>query len=131
MHDRTVVITVAAVLYFVTGIGNVVGTVPVTSYLIRNRGLPTFGGIRFYEGGFFDRQGINWVIAASLSYIVLGVLFVLVAYWLWNSLRIGGILALVLFPIVMGISIGSLAPIPLVIEPVKVILVLIAWSSLN
>ena len=131
MQDRATAITIAAILYLITGIGNAIGTIPVTRHLIRNRTLPTFGGIRFYEGGFFDRQGINWVIAASLSYIALGVLFVLVAYWLWNSMSIGGILAVVLFPIVMGVSIGSLAPIPLVIEPIKITLVVVAWNSLN
>ena len=131
MQDRATVITIAAIFYFVTGIAYSIGSIPATRHLIRNRTLPGFGGSRFYEGGFFDRQGINWVIAASLAFMLLGVGFILVGFWLWNSMRIGGIAALVLFPIVFGISIGSLAPIPWIIEPIKIILVIIGWSSLT
>lgn len=130
MNERILVITIAAILYLITGLGYSVGTIPVTRYLIRNRSLPVFWGIHFYAGGFFDRRGINWVIGASVVYIISGVLFLYVAYLLWNSMILGGILALVLFSIVFPVSIGSLAPIPWVIEPIKIILVLIGWSTL-
>ena len=131
MNDRSLIITFGVILYLITGLGYSIGTVPVTRYLVRNRSLPAFWGIHFYEGGFFARRGINWVIAASIAFIVLGVLFLLVAYLLWNSMILGGIAALVLFPIVILVSIGSLAPFPWVIEPVKLALVLIAWSALR
>lgn len=130
MSGRSLVITVAAVLYLLTGLGYSIGTIPVTRYLIRNRSLPTFGGIHFYENSFFDHKGIKWVIAASITYIMLGVLFLFVAYLLWNSMKAGGIVAVILFPIVILVSIGSLAPIPWVIEPIKIVVVLIGWSSL-
>ena len=131
MEERIPVITIAAVLYIVTGLAYSIGTIPVTRYLIRNRSLPVFRGIRFYEGGFFDRRGINAVILASLAFIVLGVLFLWVGYLLWNSMKLGGIAALMLFPIVILVSIGSLAPFPWVIEPLKLLLVLLGWSSLS
>jgi hypothetical protein len=131
MQERTTIVTVTAILYVLTGAAYSIGTIPVSRHLIRFRGLPTFGGIRFYEGGFFDRHGINWVIAASLLYIFLGVAFILVGFLLWNSIRAGAILAFVLLPIVLAVSIGSLAPFPLVLEPIKLILVLLSWSSLS
>ena len=130
MQDRTTLVAIAAILYFATGLGYSIGNVPVTGYLIRNRTLPTFGGIRLYGDGFFDHQGINWVIAASLLLNVLGIGFIPVGYWLWNSMKIGGIAALILFPIVIALFLGAGAPIPLLVEPLKIILVLIAWSSL-
>jgi hypothetical protein len=131
MEERMPVITIAAILYIVTGLAYSIGTIPVTRYLIRHRSLPTFGRIRFYEGGFFDRQGIHAVILASLAFIVLGVLFLWVGYLLWNSMKLGGVAALVLFPIVMLLSIGSLAPFPWVIEPLKLLLVLLGWGALS
>jgi len=66
MNERVLVITIAAILYIITGLGYSVGTIPVTRYLIRNRSLPVFWGIHFYADGFFDRRGINWVIGASI-----------------------------------------------------------------
>lgn len=131
MVGRSTVIDIAAILYWITGLAYSIGTIPVTRYLIQNRSLPVFGGIRFYEGGYFDRHGIDWVIFASLSFILLGLLFVITGYWLWNSMSIGILAALVLFPIVMLVSIGSLAPFPLVLEPIKIILVLIGWILLR
>jgi hypothetical protein len=131
MNERALVITIAAILYLVTGLGYSIGTIPVTRYLIRSWSLPIFWGIHFYEGGFFDRRGIHWVIGASLAIIVSGVLFLFVAYLLWNSMILGGIVALILFPIVILVSIGSLAPFPWVIEPIKLVLVLIGWSTLH
>lgn len=131
MNERALVITIAAALYVVTGLAYSIGTIPVTRYLIRHRSLPTFGRIRFYEGSFFDRQGINAVILASLAFIVLGVLFLWVGYLLWNSMKLGGVAAFVLFPIVILVSIGSLAPFPWVIEPIKLALVLIGWNTLK
>jgi hypothetical protein len=131
MNERALVITIAAVLYLVTGFGYSIGTVPVTRHLIRNRSLPTFWGIHFYEGGFFDRRGINWIIGAGLAFIVSGVLSLFVAYLLWNSMILGGIVALILFPIVIIVSIGSLAPFPWVIEPLKLLLVLLGWGALS
>lgn len=129
--ERAPVITFAAVLYIVTGLAYSIGTIPVTRYLVRHRSLPTFGRIRFYEGGFFDRQGINAVILASLAFIVLGLLFLWVGYLLWNSTKLGGVLALALFPIVMLVAIGALAPYPWVIEPLKLLLVLLGWRTLS
>lgn len=131
MDDPSTAITIASLLYWLTGLAYAIGTLPVTGYLIRNRSLPVFQGIRFYENSFFDRRGINWVIFASLVYIALGLLFVLVGYWLWKSWTIGVITAITLFPIVMLISIASLAPFPLVVEPIKIVLILLGWSSLK
>lgn len=55
MQDRATVITIAAFFYIVTGITYSIGSISATRTLIRNLGLPIFGGIRLYEGGFFDR----------------------------------------------------------------------------
>ncbi|HLF75712.1 MAG TPA: hypothetical protein VI524_15250 [Anaerolineales bacterium] len=131
MIERTPLITIAAVLYIVTGLAYSIGTIPVTRHLIRHRSLPAFGRIHFYEGSFFDRQGIHAVIAASLAFIALGVLFLWVGYLLWHSMKLGGIATLVLFPIVMLAAIGSMAPFPWVIEPLKVLLVLLGWRTLS
>lgn len=131
MEERDSFITLAAMLYVATGLGYSLGTIPVSMHLMRNRTLPEFLGIRFFEGGFIERRGIDAVIVASLALIVLGAVFVIVGFWLWNSMRLGGILALVLFPFVMLVSVGSLAPVPMVLEPVKMLLVLVGWSSLR
>lgn len=132
MDDRSSLLSVTAVLYFATGLGYSLGSIPFHMHLIRTRTFPELFGIRFYAGGFIERLGgIDAVILGSWAFIVLGILFIPAAFWLWGSMKAGAILALALFPFAMFVSVGFLAPGPMVVEPAKVILVLIAWNSLR
>jgi len=131
IESRTTLVTVAAAIYFITGLPYAVGSIPVTAHLVKDRTLPIFAGITFWGGSFLARQGMNWVIASSVAFILVGVAQAVAGFLLWNSLKSGAILALVSFPAVMAISIGGGAPIPLLIEPVKMLLVFLAWSSLD
>lgn len=131
MNDRTTLVAITSILYFATAFGYSIGNIPFTAYIVRNRTLPTFAGIQFYAGGFFDHQGIDWVIAASFLLHLVSFAFFPVGYWLWNSVRLGGIVALVLFPVAMAIFLGAGAPYPPIVETLKVALVLFAWASLK
>lgn len=118
MGDRDPLTAIAAASYVVTGLGYAIGTLPITRYL-------------FYAGGWFDRRGISWVIAASVAFVALGLGFVGVGWLLWDSSLLGGVAAVILFPIVIAVSIGSLAPVPWLLEPLKLLLVLLSWGSLH
>lgn len=132
MDDRSVLVSVTAGLYFVTGLGYSLGSIPFHMHLIRTRTFPEVFGITLYDGGFFNRLGgIDAVILGSWAFIVLGLLFIPVAFWLWGSMKAGGILALALFPFAMVLISGFGAPGPMVVEPAKTILVLMAWGSLR
>lgn len=132
MDDRSSLVSVTAVLYFATGLGYSLGSIPFHMHLIRTRTFPELFGIRFYAGGFIDRLGgIDAVILGSWAFIILGTLFIPAAFWLWGAMKAGGILALALFPFAMFISIGFGAPGPMVVEPAKIMMVLMAWSSLR
>jgi hypothetical protein len=131
MENQLTLLRTTALLYLFTGLPYALGSTWLTGSLIRKRSLVTIAGITFYQGSFIHRLGFNYVIAASITFILVGIGFVLTAAWLWRGLRIGGVAALVLFPFIMAITIGGEAPILLFLEPLKVILVLLAWGSLR
>ncbi len=118
-------------IFSATGLLYALGSIPVTAHILRERTLPVILGIPFYQGSFTARQGFNWVIASSFAFILVGVAQVVAGYLLLNSLRSGAILAVVAFPVIMAISIGGGAPVPLLLEPVKLLLAMLSWSSLH
>lgn len=128
---RAEAITIATVLYLVFGGAGAVGTALTTRYIVLNRELPVVFGIRFMGGGFIERWGINALIALGLAWVGIDLLNILTGYWLWNQMKIGGILALVLFPFEMFLAGGFLAVVPIVLFPVRLVLVLVGWSSLT
>ena len=45
-------------------------------------------------------------------------------------MKIGGILAIVLFSFEMFLAVGFMAPVPIVLLPIRIVLVLLGWGSL-
>jgi hypothetical protein len=131
VEPRQPLVTITALLYAASGIPYTLGNLPILVHLLRYRTLPVIAGIPFYRGSFIANQGINWVIASTAIFVLLGVLSIAVAALLWNSRRAGALLALAMFPIIAAISIGGEAPIPLCLEPLKVVLIVLSWNSLR
>lgn len=126
------IVSVTSTLHYIVGIGLPLGSLPLALYVLFRRELPQAFGIRFYGGGFIERQaGIQGVIAGAFAYILLSASYVLAAYWLGRSMRLGAILSLALLPISMFFALGFMAPIPIVLHPLMAVLALLAWSSLR
>jgi len=127
---RSTPITIAAIVFLVTGVLYAIGSIPVTAHILSERTLPVIFGIPFYRGSFFAEQGMGWVITSSIAYIAVGIADVIIGILLWNSRKAGAILALATFPVIMVISIGGEAPAPLLLEPIKLLLIGLGWTLL-
>jgi hypothetical protein len=118
-------------LHYVVGIGLPLGSLPLVGYMLGRGELPQAFSIRFYGGGFIERQaGFEGVVAAAVAYLVTSALYVLAAYWLARGMRLGAVLSLVLFPVNMFFALGFLAPIPIIVHPLLALVVVAAWGSL-
>lgn len=101
-------------------------------YISRTGDLPGAGGIRFYGDALFERVwGVQGVLISLVPFAVLGAFEIVAGAWLWRSLEIGGALGLWLTPIAVVFLIGYGAPFFFVVVPLRVILVLAAWSTLT
>jgi hypothetical protein len=130
-ETRSTPITIAAITFFITGLLYAVGSIPVTAHILREGTLPVIFGIPFYQGSFFAQQGMGWVIASSIAFILVGIADVVTGMLLWDSRKAGALLAIVTFPVIMIISIGGEAPVPLLVEPFKLLLIWFGRRSLT
>jgi len=131
IETRSTPLTVGAIAFFVTGLLYSLGSIPVTAHILSERTLPVILGIPFYSGSFFASQGMSWVIASSFAFILVGVADILIGFFLWKSLKNGALLAIATFPLIMAISIGGEVPLPLLVEPIKLLLIWPGRSSLR
>lgn len=125
-------VTLASRLHYIVGIGFTLGSIPFAGYLLIKRQLPVFMGIRFYGGGFIERTGgFDAILVSSWLWLAITAANILVGYWLGQSLRIGGILGLLLFPISMFFALGYAAPVPIVVHPILAVSIALAWGQLT
>ena len=61
----------------------------------------------------------------------MNVLELVTGHWLWKSRKYGVKLGLILFPVGMIFWIGYALPFPLVIGPLRVLLLAIGWKTLR
>lgn len=131
-NEAAAIVSLASRLHYIVGIGFTVGSLPFALYMLVNRRVPTFLGIRFYGGSFIENiGGFDALMVSSWAYLLITAVNVLVGYWLAQSLRIGGILGLLLFPISMFFVLGYGAPIPIVLHPIMAIVIVLAWGQLK
>lgn len=129
---RDPLITAAAIVFFISGFAAISGAIPSILYMRRTGELPGMGSIRFYGGALFDRLwGVPGVTVSLLPFAVLGAFEILAGVWLWQSLLIGGILALWLTTFAAIFLVGHGAPFFWVVVPLRVILVVLGWSTLS
>lgn len=132
MAESNRLITLASQLHYVYGILISLGTLPFAIYLIRNREVPVFFGIRAFGDGFIERLGgLDALVYSSGASIVAALLNLLPAFWLARGEKLGGIIALVLFPVNMFFTLGYNAPAPILLGLANVILVIGGWRSLH
>jgi len=131
LKPRPAALTAASIFSFISGLIYTPGSIYLTGLFLRYRSLQTIFGITFYKGSFIHQLGMNWVIAANILFILLGIGNVISGVLLWRKQKSGGLLAIILFPLIMAVSIGGEAPAALLLEPIKLALVLISWRSLE
>lgn len=125
-------VSITSALHYIVGIGLPLGSLPLALYLLVYRELPEAFGIRFYGGGFIERQaGIQGVLASAFAYILLSGSYIPAAYWLGKSMKLGAILSLTLLPASLFFALGFMAPIPIVVHPLIAVLLVLAWGSLR
>jgi hypothetical protein len=131
-NETATIVTLASRLYYFVGIGFAIGSLPFALYMLLNHRVPTFLGIRFYGGGFIEKVGgFDALMISSWASLLITPVNILVGYWLAQSLRMGAVLGLLLFPISMFFALGYAAPAPIILHPILVIVILLAWGYLT
>ncbi|MBM7506102.1 hypothetical protein ACFPER_03215 [Agromyces aurantiacus] len=108
-------------------------TIPIAVYHLRTAGrLPTFFGMFEMYGGRWSARYEPGAFAALLMGFLLVAAAVAFSGWLlWQGFRAGAVLNLALLPAEAVFWIGFDLPIPWVLGAARVVLALLAWSSLS
>jgi len=129
---RDLLITAASILFYFSGFASVASFLPTLLYINGTGNLPEAGGIRFYGDALFERLwGVRGILVSLVPFAVLGAFEILAGTWLWRSSQIGGALGLWLTPFAVVFLVGYGAPYIYVDVPLRVLLVVLAWSSLT
>jgi hypothetical protein len=123
---------IAAVVMWLYAAGFGLSTIPVALYLARRGTLPSFFGLfDMYGGPWSARFGHRTFIGLLTAFLVVALAVAWAAWLLWKGSRVGGVLALALLPVEAVFWIGFALPIPWVLGVARVILVVLAWRSLD
>jgi hypothetical protein len=106
--------------------------IPITAYLLRNETLPAFLDLfPMYGGPLWGRLSLGLFVAALIAFFLVTMLAAWAGWLLWNGLRAGAVLTVVLLPIEAAFWIGFSLPLPWFFGAVRLALVLLAWRSLR
>ncbi|WP_448811447.1 hypothetical protein [Agromyces bauzanensis] len=106
--------------------------IPIAIYHLNTGRLPSFFGLFDMYGGRWSGAVPPGIFAALLVAFFLVTLVVAFAGWLvWEGSRIGAILSLALLPVEAVFWIGFDLPIPWLLGAARVVLLLLAWTSLS
>jgi len=120
----------AAILFALTGLFGVTGVLATVIHLARYREHPLVVGIRGLAGPF-DALGIDAVVVLGGLFVALSAIELLIAQLLWRSRKLGGVLALLLFPASLLLWVGFAVPFWLVAGPVRMVLLGRGWRTLR
>jgi hypothetical protein len=127
---RTPLQTTISVLFYVDAFMWTIGVVPTLYYAFTYKSLPEVGGIRLM-GGPFESLGIDALIVAGLSYVVVSALKILAAYWLWGSRKDGAVLGLILLGLSPIFWYGFALPLGPLLGIAQLVLLIVVWRTLS
>ncbi len=128
---RNPAITWASVLLFVSAARWLIFDVPTVLYILSNREIPIFFGIRALSGPISEILGIDAVLAAEVPYGALHLLGVVAGYLLWKSKRLGGILGISVIGFSSFFWIGFAVPYGPLIGIPNLYLIISGWKTLH
>lgn len=122
---------VAALVTWVYAAGFGLSTIPVALYLRWRGQLPTFFDLfEMYGGPWSARLAQSTFIGLLVAFLAVNAVTAWAAWLLWNGSKPGAVLSLALLPVEAVFWVGFALPIPWLLGAVRVVLIVLAWSSL-
>lgn len=123
---------VEAVLTWLYAAGFGGSTIPVAIYLHRRGALLTFFDIfEMFGGPWSSRFGQTTFVWLLIAFFIVALLAAWAAGLVWNASKVGAVLTLILLPAEALFWIGFDLPIPKMIGLVRVVLLVVGWTSLQ
>ena len=110
-----------------------VPTIPIAIYHLSSGGrLPIFLDVfTMYGGRWADRFTAGAFAALLVAFFLVTVVVAFAAWLVWRGSRVGAIMSLALLPVEVVFWFGFELPVPWFFGIARVVLLLLAWSSLS
>lgn len=122
---------IVSIMLWFTAIGFGVFCPPAISNLLKGQDIPYVMGFPAYGKGPFENVGIPTTVPLLGAFLLVCVLEGIAGWMLWNGLKAGAILALVMLPVGAIFWWGFALPIPPIIAVIRTILILLSWPTLR
>ena len=119
------------VLVIIDSLGWTLGIIPPLIYTYKHYDYPVVLGIKLLGGGPFDKLGIETVILAGIVFIIISLLKLLAAYWLWHFRLDGAVLELILLAVSAIFWYGFYLPFGPLIGLPEIVLIILNWNALH
>lgn len=127
-----IALRVEAVLTWLYAAGFGGSTIPVAIYLHRRGALPTFFDLfEMFGGPWSSRFSQTTFVWLLIAFFIVALLAAWAAGLVWNASKVGAVLTLILLPAEAPFWIGFELPIPKMIGFVRVVLLVVGWTSLQ
>ena len=122
----------AAVVIWVYAAGFGLAAIPVAWFLLTRGRLPVvFGLFPAYGGPWSERLSQSTFVLLLGAFLLVTMVAALSGWLLWDGSRLGSTLALALIPVEAVFWYGFALPIPPLAALIRVVLIVMAWRSLN
>ena len=122
---------ISAILQWFVALGFGIFCIPAIWNLMKGKGILYVWGLPTYGEGPFERIGIHTTIPLLLGFFLVCILQAIAGVLLWQGLKSGAILALVLLPFGLLYWWGFALPVGPLCAIIWTILTVMNWSSLQ
>jgi hypothetical protein len=126
-----VLLRVATILHWIIAVGFGAFCLPAIRNLLSGRDIPIVMGFPAYGRGPFERVGIPTTVPLLAAFLLVCILEVVAAFFLWRGYTSGAVLAPVLLPAGGVFCWGFALPIPPIFALVWTMLILLSWQALR
>jgi len=122
---------IASLSAYFSGLGFGIPCVYGIINMLRGKGIAWVMGFPTYGNGPFEKIGVHTTIPLMVGFLLLCVTECLVGQMLWHSDKGGAILSLAIIPLELTFYIGFALPFGPPVLILRIVLVLLNWSSFN
>ena len=122
---------ISAILHWFVAIGFGIFCIPAIRNLLAGKDIPYVLGFPAYGKGPFERIGIPSTVPLLAGFLLVCILEFVAGVLLWQGLKVGAILALMLLPLGAIYWWGFALPIPPFFALIWTIMILQSWQVLH
>jgi hypothetical protein len=124
-------IKIASICLWFSGLGFGIPCIYGIRSMMKGKGIAYVMGFPAYGNGPFEKIGIYTTVPLLIGFLLICTLECIAGWGLWNSGKGSAVLSLAIIPVELFFFIGFALPFGPPLMAIRIILLLMSWSSLH